>query len=206
MSDARPVSGGGALTDQQRAHARAVLRHAGVELPNVRKAAERWQVGLAGLVAGIGLFAGVRGDEAIGALEAPWRVVAGVSIALGLATSMLAVVLSMRAAYGLPRLRSTSSDDWTSDHPAAVAAADQLRSAMRLTIVAIVLALGGVAASWFAPEADDDPSVRLVVDGGERICGRVVRVSSSAWTIDTSDGERTVALADLEAVSAVPSC
>ncbi|HET6918781.1 MAG TPA: hypothetical protein VFI46_04860 [Jiangellaceae bacterium] len=200
------VLGGGVLTDADRRHAERVLAYAPQELASVRAAAEKWQTAMAALAGAVAAYTALRGPDDIASLRRPWPVVIGVSIALGLGLVLFAGLLAMRAAFGLPRLRSTAlGDAGLTDHQSAIRATRLLRTAIWLASGAVPLLFAAVGATWFAPPGGD-PATTIVVDDGEHLCGEVLRVAGGVAVIDTSDGERSVPVADIVALGARSAC
>jgi hypothetical protein len=198
--------GGSILSDDDRNNAKAVVSYVALELTTVRKAAERWQVGLAGLLSAIAAYSVLRSNDKISALKAPWDATAGLLVAAGFVIALLAAILAMQAAFGLPKLRSTVGPTrFADEHSAAVAAAAQLRWAMRSTLLAVVSVFASIVVSWFAQTTG--PKVRVVVTGGEKVCGDVVRIDGGTTIVlKTDEGERSFTLATLVGLTAVSKC
>src|SRR5580700_6609630 len=122
MTPGKPLSGG-AATPTELAGAKAVLSSRGTELANIHAAAAKWQTGLAGIAGGITLFSIVKSRSDIANLQGPYPALAAVLLGIGLAFSVSGALSALRAAYGMPRLLTTSAADiYADDHARAVAA------------------------------------------------------------------------------------
>jgi hypothetical protein len=205
MSSQGKVLSGGVLSDADREEAKSTLAHKAVELATVRAAAEKWQTGMAGTAGAIAAYVALRGSDDISELSEPWAAIVGVGIAASFAMVLAAGLFSMRAAFGLPKLRSTiQSDTFHRDHRSAIHAAGLLRIAMVLASVALIVAFLAIVTAWFAPTKAKGKV--LFVGNNEKICGSVLRVVAGTATVKTADGERFVVLNNVQALSTTDKC
>jgi hypothetical protein len=165
-----PVSGGQA-SPSDLAAAQQALADRTEELALVRAAAGKWQGGLAGLLAIVtGVSAFTLGDT-IRALQPPFGLLIAVGVTAAFAIAVAATMAALRASGGLPRLRSTPAVG--AAHQDAVTAATDLRRAIRLSMIALLI-FGVVAAiSWFAPRTADSPALAVIEADGRTLCGEL---------------------------------
>lgn len=160
----RPVAGRGSdATKLARAQA---LRAADAQaLDRVRAAAGKWQAGLAGLLAVVtGVSVASMGTE-VRALSPGPAAVAAVLVALSLGLAVAAVLASLRASGGQPRVLASSevlAGDL--DHADAVDAIALLRRAIRLAIAAITVYAAAVGVTWFGDRDPSDPTT-VTIEG-----------------------------------------
>jgi hypothetical protein len=165
-----PVSGGQA-SQSDLAAAQQALADRTDELALVRAAAGKWQGGLAGLLAIVtGVSAFTLGDT-IQALQRPFGLVIAIGVMAAFAVAVAATIAALRASGGLPRLRSTPAAG--AAHQDALTAATDLRRAIWLSLLALLI-FGVVAAtSWFAPRTADSPTLARIEANGRSLCGEL---------------------------------
>jgi hypothetical protein len=156
----------GRASDASRLARAVTLRAADAQaLERVRSAAGKWQAGLAGLLVVVtGVSVSSMGTE-VRALAPVPAAVAAVLVALSLGLAVGAVLASLRASGGQPRvLASSEVVAGDLDHADAVAAVALLRRAIRLAIAAITVYAAAVGVAWFG---DRDPSgpTRVTIEG-----------------------------------------
>lgn len=202
----RPLGGGGA-TREGRDRALEVQADSQAQLHNVRTAAGRWQAGLAGLSGTIAIFGLVKGADDVNALSTHWGIAYGVCLAAALACSIGAGVLAMRAAFGLPRVVSTSvvMPARRADAAEARRCAGLLHAAIWLTVASIVLVAATLGVAWYAPKAAPADVVVHEISGAQD-CGSVVRVSHDQLVLRTDTGQRTISLRHVDGLGGASSC
>jgi hypothetical protein len=200
-----PVSGGQA-SPTDLAAAQQSLADRSEELALVRVAAEKWQGGLAGLLAIVtGVSAFTLGDT-IQALQRPFGllIAAGVTAAFGLAVS--ATMAALRASGGLPTIRGTPTVG--AAHLDAVTAATDLRRAIRRSLLALLI-FGVIAVtSWFAPRTANSPTLAVIEEDGRSLCGEVDAKTVPGTLLITTSAKSVemVQLTSVESWSNVKRC
>ena len=202
----RPL-GGGAASPQQRDHALETQAASQAQLNNVRTAARRWQGGLAGLSGTIAIFGLVKGADDVNGLSTGWGVVYGICLAAALACSIAGGVVAMRAAFGLPRVVSTSMTmpARRADSEEARRSAGLLHAAIWLTVASIALVASTLGVAWYAPKAQPADVVVHLVSGAQD-CGTVVQVSHDHLVLHTDTGQRTIALSTIDGLRGSSTC
>ena len=202
----RPL-GGGAATRDARDQALEVQAASQAQLQNVRTAAGRWQAGLAGLSGTITIFGLVKGADDVNGLTAQWGIAYGVCLAAALGCSIGAGVLAMRAAFGLPRVVSTSvvMPARRADATEARRCAGLLHAAIWVTVASLVLVAVALGVAWYAPKAAPADVVVHEISGAQD-CGTVVRVSHDQLVLSTDTGQRTISLRGVDGLAGTSSC
>lgn len=199
-----PILAGGSATPADLESLRDVERVMAVELADVRGAAAKWQVGLAGLTGGLTVFAIVKTGSDVTGKAQPWPVVIAVALGIALGLSLGASVLALRAANGLPRLvGSKGYRQQVQDRHAAITAMRLLKWAIRLTLASAVMFAFALGCTWFAPAGG--PKLLVTLQAGDRLCGSVVRVDAASLVI--KDGvEQTVSMLNIRGLEPVSAC
>lgn len=198
--------GGGAATPDDLAAARDVVASSAAQLENVRSAAARWQAGLLGLTGTITIFGLVKGADDVTALAHGWAIAYGCCLAGALVASVTAGVVAMRAAFGLPRVVSTSA--WVpsarSDGSEAQRSATLLRVAIGTTVLSVLLVAATLGVAWYAPTSERTILVHEV--SGSEDCGTVLRIAGGVLSLQTATGERGISLAGIDGMTPEASC
>lgn len=141
-------------------------------LERIRKAAENWKNGMAGLVALVTATLLFKGEDKISSYETGVQLtLAGLAlVALGL--GMLSLWLFLRAAHG--RIRQVTSDSIIRDggievrnNKLATEALEDLGCAQKVALVSAFLLAAAICVSWFGPTAESKPPAftHMVVRG-----------------------------------------
>lgn len=190
-------------------------------LERVRKTAENWRTGVAGLVTLVTAILLFKGQNVITAYE-PWvQWVLGALALLAMILAIASLWLFLTAANG--RLRAVSAQsilreggvDVRNVH-LATTALDDLWWAQRLAIASAVLLAAAIAFSWYGPTAASKPAAfaKLVVRGpsaaepAETLCGELT-AQDGATTVLKIRGEpdpRRIPTARLVSVVLVARC
>jgi hypothetical protein len=176
------------------------------ELPAVRAAATAWRNGLGALLAAVVGFGLIKGRSDISKLAIPWNVAAGVLLLLCIVCGAAAALLMLRAAHGVPGLRSlrltAPGAVWA--HTEAVASTRALRCGVRWFFACVLSLVAAVAVTWYGPAADD-PRLSVVVKG-QSTCGSVVGIAAGILTLKTAVGNVQIDLGQASTIRIVDSC
>jgi hypothetical protein len=189
------------------------------ELSDVRKAAENWRTGLAGLLAVLTAFFIIKGKESIDDIAHDWvKWVLGIVLVSAGAIAVFGAYKAIRAAYGVPRdelIRKGMKDYGTVSawrHAYARAAVDDLRWAKVATISSLVLLALATVITWAAPGPPPPAFVNAqFAAGGEgetaAICGELIHADSDEVLIEVRDGDvRRFSLPNIRSFSVVDEC
>jgi hypothetical protein len=145
----------------------ALNESSGGPIKGVRDAADKWQKALAGILALVGLTAAGGGRDALAKTAPHWPEIISVAVAFVLLGSATALFLAHQAAIGFPTFKAMSTkadlDTYTS-YPLvqAAKAVSRLRSAVVVTVMTFVVAVGALMAIWNAP-AKETPSTTVKI-------------------------------------------
>jgi hypothetical protein len=200
-----PLSGGQASPSDLAAVQQALAERT-EELALVRAAAGKWQGGLAGLLAIVtGVSAFTLGDT-IQALQQPFGLLIAVGVTAAFGVAVAATMAALRASGGLPGLRGTTAVG--AAHQDAVTAATDLRRAIRLSLIALLI-FGVVAAtSWFAPRTAESPALAIIEADGRTLCGELDAKTVPGTLLITNPAKSVeiVELASVKSWSNVKQC
>jgi ribosomal protein S27AE len=185
------------------------------ELERVRKAAENWRTGLAGILALVTTVSIVKGKDTITGLASPHRIVLGIVLVITLGLAAIAALLALRAAYG-------SLEQTKLDRSLVALRAAEVRTALTylkwtrgLTVAALVLLASSVGLLWYGKSAPKKPPalvqvVTTVTSGGVTeegaFCGELVRFASNSLTIKTDTGDRRLDMGSVTSLILVEEC
>jgi hypothetical protein len=185
-------------------------------LDSIRKTAENWRTGMAGLATLVTATLLFKGHDSITDYEGWVRYTLGAVVLLSLVLAVVSLWLFLTAAYG--RLRATSAQaildaggvDVYNVHLATVALHD-LNLARILSLVSAGLLAAGLLFSWYGP-SQESPSQTKIVVGSEaspgieqHYCGQLKALDKDAVVIQI-EGEpdprrfKTVRLISLKIV------
>lgn len=208
MSDEVPGSGlkGAHAVPSKLEHAKQIAAELEKELPTVQAAAGKWQTALAGLSGGITIFSIVKSRGDLEGLSSPWPVVAGLLLGFALAMSITGALLSMRAAFGLPKVRDIGTIDIALEsHSRAIEAQKLLRAAVSLTLVSAASFAASIAVVWYAP-LHESAKTNIVLQGGSVVCGSVGGIEGGRVEMKTPEGVRLVPFTSIAGLSVVAKC
>jgi hypothetical protein len=181
------------------------------QLADVRKSAENWRTGLAGILALVTGFTLIKGPTDVSSLESWASYVVGVLLLLALACAAFGAWQSLGAAYGSPG--TLTRQDYRAaggatgfDLKRATDAARKLRDAKLATIGALFLLCGAIGLTWYGPRPAS-VTVRVDRSSAPSICGKMG--DSAAGHLDvTLPGGSSVRLefADVVRLRSVASC
>jgi hypothetical protein len=190
-----------AATSEEESHwpiVQAIQTAGATSLTDVRTSASTWQTALTGIIAILGLSALIGGRDALTKMETgyAWAVTIGLLIVLLL--SALASYHAQKAASGVPTFKALDDvgdlDSYAQDpvHQ-AVASADRLRYASRVTALAFAVGLGVLFVWLRAPDTappPPEPSVAVTFDNGESFpCVTLLRSSDPRFVdLQPADG------------------
>jgi hypothetical protein len=183
------------------------------QLTDVQASAAKWQAGLAAFVTLVGAGLILKGPEKASDLSHDWRIVLTIFAGGGLVLAVWALWAALRASAGTPG--ATSLQEIQSKYgsvdalraQAAVGAAEDLRLARNLMVVALLLIGSGVFLSWYATGESKTPSIS-VKTGNEVVCGTVKSADEQQLVVkvDGESKERTIAFGDVKNLTPVASC
>ena len=190
-------------------------------LERIRKTAENWRTGVAGLVTLVTATLLFKGQNTIAAYEPSVRYALGALTLLSLVLAIASLWLFLLAANG--RIRQVSAQSILNEGGVdvrnvhlATTALDDLWWAQRLAIASAVLLATAIALSWYGPTAGSKPLalaeivVRAEAAGlsPEKICGELSG-QDGATTVLKIKGEpdpRRIATQRLMSLVLVPKC
>jgi hypothetical protein len=181
------------------------------QLSDVRKSAENWRNGLAGLVTLAGTYWMVRGPSALSELEG-WAVnTAGVLLLVSAVAALVGAVASLRAAYGHPVVLSRArflelggAQGYRFEQ--ALRAASDLRLARQMTVLAFILIIGTVGLISYGPRSAVD-TVQVTTRTGTQVCGRLLHSGDGRIQLDSiTAGSVLVDLGEVTRIQVVQQC
>lgn len=185
---------------------------AATQLSNTRKTAENWKNGLAGLLTLVTTVLFIKGKSTVDEFTPGWRIVVGVVLLAALAVAVWGTWLSLRAAYGTPKVVRAADvaaqgglTGWRLDQTES--AIGDLTVARILAVVAAGLIAVVIALSWWTRKAP--PAYVSVTKGSSTYCGELTRFDNG--TLDLRiDSKHTMTLSvqavgSLKLVSSCPS-
>jgi hypothetical protein len=165
-------------------------------LTKVRGAAEKWAATLAALLALVATVLVVKGPDELAELPDQAQRLTAALLAVAFALAVIATVLVALAAQGTPKNleRPSGSALRRSERDSAEAAKGQLRWSRALTVVAVIVLAGAVAATWAWPQPESGAAGSTVLftpAAGKPICGSLVNGQNG---LRVEAGDRPVAL------------
>ena len=125
---------------------------------------------------------------------------AAVAVA-ALAAASLAVFTVGRVAYPVG-----DAADGAGARPAAGQAAARLRAGIRLTVVALILAVIAALSGWWPAPASSTTAVAVTATSGQAWCGPLVTGPAAAISVRTGNGVITVPVQAIAQVRPVAQC
>ncbi|QTD97416.1 hypothetical protein [Streptomyces cyanogenus] len=145
------------------------------QLPELRRQAEGWRNGLAGLTALLTVLVVLKGRDDLTQLPDTARLAASAALGAAFLAFVAGSLLAMRAAHGHPGDRMLLAGQalrrWTEHETLRVSRA--LRCAALCFGAGLVLVTGAVAVAWATTESPPDHLIRVTTTAGER-CGEFV--------------------------------
>ncbi|MBL1107526.1 hypothetical protein JK361_23495 [Streptomyces sp. 5-8] len=175
------------------------------QLPELRRQAEGWRNGLAGLTALLTVLVTLKGRDDLAQLPHVARLAASAALGTAFLLFVTGSVLAVRAAHGHPGdrvlLAGQSLRRWTEQEIVRVGRA--LRYASLCSGTGLVLVAGAVVLAWATTEPPPDHLVRVTTTTGER-CGQFVGAGRDGIVLKTErDGGRDRLLLPTRTVLAV---
>lgn len=174
------------------------------QLTELRKQAEGWRNGLAGLTALLAVLVLLKGRDDLSKLPPAARHTATALIAAAFVLLVVGSVLAVRAAHGRPGSRVLLAGQalrrWTEAETVRVTGA--LRQASVCCAAGLSLVCGAVVVAWTSTESPPDHVVRVVTTSGER-CGELLGAGPGGVVLRT-DSDRRVVLSVRTVLSVVP--
>jgi hypothetical protein len=183
---------------------------AATQLTNTRKTAENWKTGLAGLLTLVTTVLFIKGKSAIEDFTPGWRIVVGLLLLFALSLAVWATWLSLRAAFGTPKLVRASDiaasgglTGWRLQQTESAIADMNLGRVLALVaagLVALVLAL-----SWWTPKSP--PAFVSLTKGKETFCGELRRFDNGTVKLRLDpEHDKTFSVAQVSSLKVVNSC
>jgi hypothetical protein len=127
------------------------------ELERVRKTAENWRTGLAGILALITTVSVVKGRDTIIDLAFPWNVLVGALVLFALISAAVGAYYALRSAYGWPeRVPAGQLRKWK--YQRSEEAVADLGNARNLTFATLLFLALAIGITWYGPT--DPPRLR----------------------------------------------
>ncbi|MFF5440373.1 hypothetical protein [Streptomyces achromogenes] len=178
------------------------------QLTELRRQAEGWRNGLAGLTALLAVLVTLKGRDDLSRLPSAARHTATALLGGAFVLLVVGSVRAVRAAHGRPGgrvlLAGQALRRWTEAETIRVTGA--LRQACVCCVAGILLVCAAVAVAWVTTGSPPDHLVRVVTTSGER-CGEFLG-SGPDGVVLRSEGGRWVSLParTVASVSPVASC
>lgn len=145
------------------------------QLDSLRRQAEGWRTGLAGLTALLGAVLIVKGRSDISNLAPGVRYLVVVLLAVAFILLVAASLLALRAASGWPDdkiyLTGESLRAWHAEESSRIRAG--IRTAARLMVAGLVVLAGAVGLTWLGPAEATNPLVSVETATGPA-CGELL--------------------------------
>jgi hypothetical protein len=179
------------------------------QLERVRKAAEGWRNGLAGLLGLIAIVSVVKGRDTITELPHATQVAVGVLLAAALLAASTGAFFALRAAYGPLTTHEFGPGERVLNYQydlSVDAVRDIKWKAVPLTILTVLLLTVAITLTWYTPE--DPPAFVLVTKSdGTTVCGELTASGEYGLTItEANEMTSTVALSEFASLEVVDNC
>jgi len=179
-------------------------------LDRVRKTAENWRTGIAGLVTlvtGTLLF---KGQDSISSYEVWVRAAFGALVGLSLAVGVISLLLFLNAAYGRPKVLTTQEIADTGGIDAynlrlAQAAVGDLKWARRWALVSATLLALAITLAWYGPSASSGAAVFAKITYTPVVGGTAKQVRCGVLEATNSKGIRLQVSGEEASISIDPA-
>ncbi|MYW41833.1 hypothetical protein GT045_11285 [Streptomyces sp. SID486] len=159
------------------------------QLPELRRQAEGWRNGLAGLTALLTVLVTLKGRDDLAELPGTARLAASATLGAAFVLFVTGSVLAVRAAHGHPGervlLAGQSLRRWTEQEIGRVTRA--LRFAALCSAAGLLLVAAAVVLAWVTTESPPDHLVRVVTTSGER-CGEFLGSGPDGVVLKNAQG------------------
>jgi hypothetical protein len=181
------------------------------QLPTVRKQAETWRTGLAGLTGLVGASLIVKGRDTVTDLAIGWRITVFVLLMTALVLLVVATLTALLAASGEPGDNTllTGEDLRRWSQTQVIATQRAIRRARLLTLIGITALGVALAVTWLTPSAAKETLFLVDTTTNGSLCGPLGVSSPGFVTIATSRKPlttTTVPLADVTRIKQSPRC
>jgi hypothetical protein len=206
MSGANHPVGGGAGTPDQLAQTKAWISERAAEVKLIQASASKWQTGTAALLALVTGAVGVGLRSTVIELDPDYSVSVGLLMLGALIFSIIAALLGLYAAVGLPRLVKTSAPvQPNANHQHARVERRMLFGSIGVTVVALLLFVVALTVTWWAPSRPAG-NLALVKTSTASTCG-YADLNNDQLIITSPNGViKLVKLTDLKRWKLVNSC
>lgn len=206
-----PVGDGGEADERARI-AEAVKDN----LARVRKTAENWRTGMAGLITLVTAILLFKGKASITDYQHEAQIALGVLAVSALGCGLGSLWLFLRAAHGKPEVVSvdTLAERTLDGHNFQLAreAIADLANAQWLAIISAAAFAAAILVSWYAPAKPADPPAMFKAElhepAGATVCGELQgqNGTSTVLKVKGEPGERQIPTGQLVSVVLVPAC
>jgi len=127
---------------------------------------------------------------------------------LAAALAVAALAAASLAIFNVGRVAYPVSDapDGASPLPPAARAASRLRAGIRLTVVAVILAVIAALSGWWPASGSSTAAVAVTSTNGQAWCGPLVTGPAGAISVRTANGVITVPAQAIAQVRQVAGC
>jgi hypothetical protein len=127
---------------------------------------------------------------------------------LAAALAVAALAAASLAIFNVGRVAYPVSDapDGASPLPAAGRAASRLRAGIRLTVVAVILAVIAALSGWWPASSSSTAAVAVTSTNGQAWCGSLATGPAGAISVRTGNGVITVPVAAVAQIRSVAQC
>jgi hypothetical protein len=184
---------------------------ASTQLDSIRKTAESWRNGLAGILATLAGFTLIKGPSELSGLDHPADYVVGGLLLLALAVALFGAWMSLTAAYGNPAAISREEfrrQGGIIGYRLTLASRSmcKLRAARVATIFTVILVAAAIALTWYGPRSDS-PVVTAERSAQAAICGRFIASDNGNIDIKPADAAPLrLRLADVTKLTVAAKC
>ena len=181
------------------------------QLPTVRKQAETWRTGLAGLTGLVGASLIVKGRDTVTDLTTGWRITVFVLLMTALVLLVSATLAALLAASGEPGDNTllTGEDLRRWSQTQVITTQQAIRRARLLTLMGITALGVALAVTWLTPSTAKETLFVVDTTTNGTLCGPFGVSSPGFVTIATSRKPlttTTVPLADVTLIKQSPRC
>src|SRR5262249_20514953 len=171
----------------------------GYRLKELSASARGWHAIQMAVLGFIGICGVLRTADSPAPRAVQW-LAAALAVA-ALAAASLAIFNVGRVAYPI-----SDASDGASPLPPAGQAASRLRAGIRLTVVAVILAVIAPLSGWRPPPSRTPAAVAVTGTNGQAWCGPLVTGPSGAISVRTSNGVVTVPTQAVAQIRTVAQC
>lgn len=174
-------------------------------LERIRKQAENYRTGLAGLIGLIATVSVVKGRDTFKDLPLNAKYLIAGLLAAALLCAVIGALQAMRAAFGPLKLTKVGDVERFADDELR-GVLSRIRKVKYLTIGTLVLLVGAIAATWFWPPSPPANISAKVVDKELPVCGELTTSDAAGLTIKQKETPTTVPFTQITGLEVVAAC